>query len=295
MRAFFFGLAAVLSGSCSAAEPDLDLVRKHFESKYYTVKLGKVAAVDPTSELEIGQGTGHGHQLSWTRFVPLKDGVEVLRIVYGPAQEYRSKWPPDTVPVEVTSARMKTADYLTLLGDLVVIDSVEPTPNPKIPYISSTANFWVSVRLASGGKASLEAQWSGYNGSHAEIEYAKPHAAFNAASSAIESLKFTGRAPTQSERCWASTKFQRDWKTWDQQSYWWVRERTLVMIGHIGDESAVPALRDVMKGDAKDRQCYHSINAIVKLVKKDVREKPVEEMDVQMTREKVLELIKGIK
>ena len=50
-----------------------------------------------------------------------------------------------------------------------------------------------------------------------------------------------------------------------------------------------------MKGDAKDRQCYHSINAIVKLVKKDVREKPVEEMDVQMTREKVLELIKGIK
>lgn len=40
---------------------------------------------------------------------------------------------------------------------------------------------------------------------------------------------------------------------------------------------------------------YHAINDATRLVRKDVREKPVEEMDIEKTRVRVLELIKDKK
>ena len=50
-----------------------------------------------------------------------------------------------------------------------------------------------------------------------------------------------------------------------------------------------------MECDPKKRPAYYAINAITRILKKDVREKPVEEMDIEKTRKKVLELLKDIK
>jgi NADPH-dependent ferric siderophore reductase len=90
-------------------------------------------------------------------------------------------------------------------------------------------------------------------------------------------------------------------------SHSWVRERYTMAIGVIGDESALPALRDILErapaerhkhdspdidmSNSQDRKVYYAINAITRLTKKDVRPKPVEEMDVEATRRKVLELL----
>jgi hypothetical protein len=87
---------------------------------------------------------------------------------------------------------------------------------------------------------------------------------------------------------------------WEQECGWWVRERYIRTIGVVGDEAALPVLREILtadppKGeprDPKDGRCiYSSINAVTRLTKKDVRNKPVEEMDIETTRKKVLELI----
>lgn len=65
-------------------------------------------------------------------------------------------------------------------------------------------------------------------------------------------------------------------------------------IGVVGDPTALPTLGDILGGDPKDSCVYHAINAVTRLMKKDVREKPVEEMDVEKTHRKVLDLLRDI-
>ena len=103
-------------------------------------------------------------------------------------------------------------------------------------------------------------------------------------------------ALTEEERGWASAKFARDWKTFkDSKSHWWVRERYIETVGVVGDATALPTLKEILEGDPKDHSVYHAINAVTRLVKKDVRDKPVEEMDVEKTRKKVLDLLREMK
>ena len=53
----------------------------------------------------------------------------------------------------------------------------------------------------------------------------------------------------------------------------------------------IETLRDVLQGDAKDRCVYYAINAVTRLTKKDLRAKPVEEMDIEETRRKALDML----
>ena len=61
-------------------------------------------------------------------------------------------------------------------------------------------------------------------------------------------------------------------------------------------QRTTPVTVDPPKGkrrDVSDGRCiYYAINAVTRLTKTDVREKPVEEMDIEKTRFKVLELLK---
>ena len=83
-----------------------------------------------------------------------------------------------------------------------------------------------------------------------------------------------------------------------------MRERYIETIGVVGDKAALSVLREILatdppKGnrrDASDERCvYLAINAVTRLTKTDVRHKPVEEMDIEKTRQKVLNLIKDRK
>jgi hypothetical protein len=104
---------------------------------------------------------------------------------------------------------------------------------------------------------------------------------------------------TDEERAWASDKFVRDWMKFKPlEFHWWVRERYIETIGVVGDKAALPVLREILATsppqgqarEASDARCvYYAINAVTRLTKKDVRVKPVEEMDLEATRQKALD------
>jgi hypothetical protein len=223
--------------------------------------------------------------------------VDVLSIQFDEGRHpYDSKWPPDRAPVTIKHARMKSDDYAALLHDLAVVESAKLKPVERTEFTFSTNDFWVSARLTAKKKALIDLDWAGYHGDRHEPDFAKPRAAVAFAREAVKGLDFKKHKLTEIERTWASAKFARDWKKFkDSTSHWWVRERYIVMVGVVGDATALPTLREILGGDPKDRCVYHAINAITRLTGKDVRDKPVEQMDVEKTRRKVLDLLKDVK
>lgn len=286
MRAIVFVGTWALSGSAFGAEPDIASIKKQFESENYTVTWGEPPRYDQRAMLEIGEGNGHGFSLDWLRFLPGKDEVVVLSIGY---RERSGK-------VSVKRATMKPEDYATLLGGLAVIDSVKLKPIRRNSAGFSSNDFWVSAYLATEKKGLIDLDWAGYEGTTAELEYAKPRAAVVLAQEAIKGLQFKNQVLTEEERGWASTKFARDWKKFKtRQFYWWVRERYVLLIGHVGDHTAMPTLRDILKGDLKDRSVGHAVGAVTLLLKKDVRVRSGDKVDIEKSRNKLLELLRDMR
>jgi hypothetical protein len=281
--------------SVVSADPSVNRVQEHFKSNNYTVTWGTVRTFDPGAELEIGDGNGHGFYLGWLRFRPGKNWVEVLSVQYSNRRPppYYSKWPPDVAPVTVKKARMKNDDYTALLGDMAAIDAAVLHPVQNRPITGSFNDFWVNARLMSNETTLLYLDWVGYWESSSEVEFAKPQAAVARAHAAVKELDFKEHALLDEERGWASTKFVRDWKKFkDRDFHWWEKEFYLIMIGVVGDKAVFPTLRDVLENDLPDRNVYHAINAVTRLTKQDVRDRPAEEMDIDRTRRKVLDLLR---
>ena len=294
----------VLFVVCSANGSESDeRAKKLLQGENYTVTWGAASVYDPNAVLEIGDGNGHGGTLGWLRFQPGKEGVEVLAVEFdGGRQSYKSKWPPDRAPVTVKRALLKTDTYVSLLRTLAVVDAANLTAMAGNQYTSSSNDFWVNARLTTADRTLVDLDWAGYKGSLAEIEFAKPRAAARLARELIMGLDFKDHTLTREERAWASEKFARDWKKFKGHDFhWWVRERYIKTIGVVGDEAALSVMRQILaaeptKGKAREaseeRCVYYAINAVTRLTKEDVRDKPVEQMDIEKTRLKVLELIK---
>jgi hypothetical protein len=297
MRPLLVCIALALGTPVCRADPDIDRVKEHFKSDNYTVTWGTARTLDSGAELDIGHGSGHGCTLGWMRFRPGKDQVDVLRIELDEGREsYKSKWPPDRAPLTIEHARMSSDDYAVLLRDVAVIDAAELKPVQRDSSTQTYLDFWVHAGVTANKKMLVDLDWAGYEGSLAEIEFAKPQAAVERALEAVKGLDFKEHTLTEEERSWASAKFARDWKKFKGlEFHWWVRERYIITIGVVGDASALPALKDAMEGDPKNRCVYYAINAVTRLTKKDVREKPIEEMDVEKTRKRILELLRDMK
>ncbi len=304
MCVFSACLAAVFLCSVNDNSPDDAHVKKLLTSENYTVTWETVPVYAPEAELDIGDGNGHGGTLGWIRFQPGKNGVDVLSIQFDEGwRPYKSKWPPDRASVSIKCARLKSDAYAALLHNLAVVDSAKLKPIEGSGSTSSSNDFWVYAYLTSNKKTLLELNWAGYEGSMHELDFAKPQAVVRLAREAIEGLDFRDHTLTDRERAWASGKFARDWQKFKgAEFHWWVRERYIETIGVTGDGGALQILRDILaaeptKGkrqdDDSDKRCiYYAINAATRLIKIDVRNKPVEEMDIEKTRKKVLDLIK---
>lgn len=287
--------------SVSSAEPVDNPVKKQLQSESYAVTWEAAPAFDAEAVLEIGDGNGHGGTLGWVRFQPGKHGVEVLSIQFDKGwHPYKSKWPPDRAPVVVTSANMMPDRYALLLADLAVVDSAKLQPVERNGFISASSSndFWVYARLTTDKDTLLDLNWAGYEGSRGELKFAKPRAAVRLAREAVRGLNFKDHSLTDGERSWASEKFARDWNGLDLD--WWVRERYIQTIGVVGDEAVLPLLREVLateplqgkpRESSDGRRVYYAINAVTALMKKDVRDRPIEEMDIEAVRLKVLDLI----
>jgi hypothetical protein len=294
MRLMPLAFALFVALITSPARGDPDRVRKLLESDLYTVTWDAPAAVAPAAVLEVGYGSGHGGSLTWLRFQPGKDGVDILSIRLDKGRKaFYSKWPPDTANVSIQRGRLPAAAYGDLLRDLAIVAAAQVKVTPKDPAaplsFSMTSNdFWVSTRLLKDQKPLLDLDWCGYEGSR----------------EAIQTTEWKDGKLTEAERQWASRKFARDWKAYaDKEFYWWVCERSIITVGVVGDRSAVPLLLEILTADAeiksaespRHRRAYYAINAITRLTGKDLREKPVEEMDLAATRRKVLEAMKDEK
>ena len=288
-------------GAALLAKPNTNRVRKHFKSDSYTVEWGAPRTFEPSAELEIGDGSGHGFTLNWLRFRPDDKRVEILSIRLDEGRHpYKSKWPPDRAPVTVIRAEMKPDAYAALLRDLAIVNAAKLRSVPQDPMTRSvtmsSSDFWGYARLTAKDETLVDLDWAGYEGSYHEIDFARPQVAVELARAAVKGLDFKEHALTGEERAWASAKFVRDWKKIkDAEFHWWVRERYIIMVGVVGDASALSALRDALQGAPKDRCVYYAINAITRLTKQDVRDKPVEEMDVEKTRQRVVEMLRDRK
>ena len=292
-RACFFCIATAIAASVVGAGPDADRVREQFKSDNYTVKWGTARTFDSNAELEVGDGWGHGFTLGWLRFRPENGRVNVLSLqVHESRQRYSSKWPPDLAPVTVKWAQMKPDAYAALLRDLAVVEAAELHATRPTSWVTLTSNFWVHARLTTNTRTLIDLDWTGYWRNDLEADFAKPRAAVRLARAATAGLKFAEHKLTEEERGWASAKFTRDWKRLTaSDDYWWVKQRYIIMIGVVGDKSALSALRAALQGDPKDQCVYYAINAITRLTGQDVRDKPVEEMDLEKTRRRVLDLL----
>ncbi len=293
MRVSSLGVLLLVTGTVLSDEPPPDRIAKHFKSEHFTVAWGTPLKYDLGAELEIGDGGGHGGGLRWLRFRPRSGHVEVLSILLREDREpYLSKWPTDRPQIVIRRAEMSLQTYASLLIDLAVVDAAKLTPTEDVGGIS-TADCWWFARLATHEQNLLQLEWAGYTGSDEEIKYSKPLVAVLLADQAIKGLEFEKHTLTREDRKWASAKFARDWKAFLKRDFhWWVRERYIMMIGLAGDAQAIPTLRGILESDAKERTMYYAINAITRITKKDVRVGPVEEMDVERTRQKVLKMLR---
>lgn len=294
------GLPAVahlttVKGPRAAAVADAILIERaaaHLKPRDLAVEWGAAGIWEAAAESEFGGGSGHGSTLRWIRMRPVKEGVEVLSIeLEGNRKSYSTPQPPDEPAVKVKRGTAASASYGVLLRLLATIDAAKlaKRPDKRGTFWSSSSDFWVSVRVRSGDRAIAEGQYAGYRGSSGEPTYAKPSAALSAVNEWIGSVEMKDQEPTADERAWVSAKFARDWGTFTEHDFWWVRERYLQLLGRAGDTASYAALRKVIEGGEK-RELYYAINAAARLLGKDAGAS-AEDADLEPARKRVLELL----
>jgi hypothetical protein len=295
-------IAAIVSIAASIVLPQADAsIRKKFKSKNYTVTWGAVLGFPRSSQLEVGYGNGHGGTLRWLRFQPSDIAVEVLSIEFDEGwHPYDSKWQPDLAPLTVKKGVMPRDAYTLLLRQLAIVNSARLRPIQRLSVEGSSNDFWVSARVAGRNHALLDLDWAGYWDSLGEINFAKPSISVDLAREAVSKKALAEHNLTSDERRWVIAKFIKDWqRIKDRDFYWWVAERLIIMIGPLGDNSVIPTLLEILDkppvGGPSDRRIYNAINAITRISGKDVRPKPIEEMDLDTTRLKVLAIFKDVK
>jgi hypothetical protein len=175
---------------------------------------------------------------------------------------------------------------------LAIVDAAQLRPLKQNSGISS-ANGWMHARLSGIKTVLMDHDWAGYFHPDTEIERAKPSAAVGLAQRAIMPLDLVQHTLTEKERSWASIKFDRDWNRFkNSQSHWWVRYRAIQTIGVVGNFSALLTLRGILEDNSAEFAVYYAINAITRLTKTDVRDQPVQEMDLEKTRRRVLAMLR---
>lgn len=261
---------------------------RRISSSNYTVRWTQPKVIPTDSEMVIGSGSGHGHSIRWIRFLPDPSSVSVLEISFKDSHgPYTTKWGPDNAAVAVRSGKMGKSAYRKLLTQIAFLDSAILKEKQLSTFRGTSSDFWVATAITNRGNPLLSYDWAGYWASVDEHEFRKPELMVDVAEEAVKKLNMQDRELTTGERQWASEKFVKDIAVYDsRQFYWWVVEDSTVLIGYVGDSSALGALTSIMNryGSAEERhiqrKAYYAINAITRITGKDLRSIPIEEMDV---------------
>ncbi len=257
------------------------------------VKIGNVPRWNGLPELELGTGSGHGGSLSWHRFAPGARDVRVLHVsLVADRTSYKTPWPADNRKVEVKQAVLALDDFRLLIRLGGAISAATVTMKPTRTMSSSSADFWSMARASSADGSLFDLDYCGYPGTGKEASYASNQAIVALALDGLKPLEFKECPLSDADRVWATGRFTQTLKR--EKEHGWIRERAIIIVGTVGDATALPHLRTIMMGDV-DRNAYFAINAITRLLGTDVRPQPIEHMDVLETRKKIAELLDGRK
>jgi hypothetical protein len=265
------------------------------EGGNYTIEWRDAPAWNARAAVEMAGGSGHGFSLTWFRIRPESDGMHVLRLTYkGSRKPYTTRWSPDEAPVTAASAVLGFPEYESLLRVVGVIGAAAIHERSTNRYFSVSSNFYSFLSVTSDGKAVYEDEFSGYPGTMGAPEYAKVRAATGLLEKAVQPLPWKDRDLDAADRAWVSERFARDWRRIvpHAKSYWWVQEDLLILVGAAGDSGALPQLTEIIRdGDPADRKTYYAINAATRLIGKDVRPRPLEDMDLTEAKTRILPLL----
>lgn len=262
----------------------------------YRVEWKDPAVLEPSRELVLGSGSGHGSMLTWQRLRPKDDGVEILSIEFrGNRKPYQTKWGPDAGQAVLQRSSLAKDDYAALLAVIGMIRAASIVEVSTNHFFSTSGDFYVFVQAPEPRDRGYLAEYAGYQGTSGERRYAKPTAIERCVRDVLKKVEWTRGEPTAEDRAWVGRKFVDDWTRINQieeKGYWWVQESALQLVGLAGDASALPVLTEIIRdGKADDRKTYYAINAATRLCGTDVRDKPVETMDIDATRAKLLPLL----
>lgn len=245
--------------------------------------------------LEAGTGSGHGSTLSWYRFRPGGESVEVVQVGYsGSRTPYETPWPPDEAPVTARAGTMSLQDYALLLRVLQVLAAAEIVEKSSRSYSFSTADFYSQFSVSGPDRILHQDEYAGYRSSSDAPHYARVRAATDLIEDALKAVVLAELPADRIDRVWVTDRFLRDWDrlSRNKSSCWWVQERLLVIVGRLGDGRSLPRLAAIIRdGDAKDRKVYYAINAATRLLGRDVRTHPPEEMKIDANCDRLLPLL----
>ena len=261
----------------------------------FNIEWGQPKTLDTNGRLELIFASTDGPDLSVTRFQPGENEVDILTVAVNLKDiEHRPKWPDDRAPVEAKRGSMKLDTYQQLLRDIAQIESAKLTLKGKPLGSPDYHEDWFQVEFFTERKPSISMFWFGVGDFDRTGNRTKSLGANILGYRAIKDLPCSEAQLTDEDRAWASKMFARQWRRVDK---WSLREEMLeealiVLIGAVGDNQALSKLGRIIRHDDEPKLVYHAINAVTRITGKDLRTKPVEEMDLEANKEQILDLIK---
>ena len=249
---------------------------------------------NPKASLVVMTGSGHGGTLTLYRITPAgTGGCVILRIAFNEGrQSYSTRYPPAQVPVTVQTAALSADTFAAYTSFVSRVEAATLTALHSDQWTHSSSDFCALVSVEADGKALFKEAFVGYPSSQ-RLPFAKALTLSRGTTELLQGAEFADHTLTESERSWASS-FITGWHYPDGHD-WWVRERLLMMSGVVGDTSCLPMLQKTIESTSdqasESRQVYRAINAIANLTGKDVREKPLEDMDLEANRVRTLKML----
>lgn len=199
---------------------------------------------DHIREIVVETGSGHGGTLSLWRARRTADGrYDVLGIAYrGDSIMEHAKDPP--YELVAGTVALPELDRVRA-GVTAAISEVDPPAKPgSFPGMTdsfSSADFHLLIRLVDDDGRAVEHAYTGYPGNRNQAEYLGLRAAMPALAP-ITALASAPGTPTADARALFADRFGAAVRSFDDDFYWWVKERYVDLARHLGTPPAIPGL-----------------------------------------------------
>jgi len=261
-------------------------VRTEITKRFRPVHEGGAAAVafscdglgPQVREITIEQGGGHGGSLSIWRALRRADGkYDVRGIAYRGGSMVR---PAPNPPFELASGVVALPDLAKARAALSASVSENWLPTPpnrsrRMSFSSSTHDFHLVVRLVDGDGRVLERRYTGYEDSRHQdrtlgLELARE------ALTPMTSLATARQPPDATDQALFVERFNSAAPHFDDQFYWWVKERYVDLARYLGTSATVRGLLTRLAtskpGRSESDTRANAVDALARITGWDARE-----------------------